>query len=248
MAKEIIFENVDKLYGGNEFALEDISFSVDTGEFVFVIGRSGAGKSTLLKLLSRQLLPNSGKIWVRGTEVTSLPERKVPFLRRQIGLMQPEYGLLSDRSVYENVELAMRATDQPKRLFRKRVLQTLQTVGVAHRSEAFPDEISAGETARVLLARALVINPSILIADEPTANLDSDKAWDLMCLLDELNRLGVTIVIGSHDKELVSIMKKRVLTLSAGRLISDEKRAVYNYKAFDIIEERRIRDEQKQKL
>lgn len=193
-------------------------------------------------------MPDCGEIWVRGTEITKLPERKVPFLRRQIGLMQPEYGLLSDRSVYENVELAMRATGQPKRLFQKRVSQTLNTVGVAHRIEAFPDEISAGETARVLLARALVINPGILIADEPTANLDSDMAWDLICLLDELNRLGVTVIVGSHDKELVSIMKKRVLTLSAGRLIADEKKAVYNYRAFDIIEERRIRNEQKQKL
>ncbi len=153
MEKEIIFKNVDKRYNEGEFALEDVSFSVHTGEFVFVIGRSGAGKSTLLKLLSRQIMPDCGEIWVRGTEITKLPERKVPFLRRQIGLMQPEYGLLSDRSVYENVELAMRATGQPKRLFQKRVSQTLNTVGVAHRIEAFPDEISAGETARVLLAR-----------------------------------------------------------------------------------------------
>lgn len=246
--KEIIFKNVDKLYGDGEYALEDVSFSVETGEFVFVIGRSGAGKSTLLKLISRQLLPSKGEIWVKGTEVTSLAEWEVPFLRRKIGLMQEEYGLLRDRSVYENLELAMRVTGQPQRLFKKRVIQTLRTVGVSHRIWAFPDEISAGETARVLLARALVVNPGILIADEPTANLDSDKAWDLMCLLDELNRLGVTIIIGSHDRELVSIMKKRVLTLSAGRLIADEKRAVYNYKAFDVIEERRIRNEQKQRL
>lgn len=246
--KEIVFKNVDKRYDEKEFALENVSFSVETGEFVFVIGRSGAGKSTLLKLISRQLLPSKGEIWVKGMEVTSLREWEVPFLRRQIGLMQEEYGLLPDRNVYENLELAMRATGQPERLFKKRVIQTLRTVGVSHRIWALPDEISAGETARVLLARALVVNPGILIADEPTANLDSDKAWDLMCLLDELNRLGVTIVVGSHDRELVSIMKKRVLTLSAGRLIADEKRAVYNYKAFDVIEERRIRNEQKQRL
>lgn len=248
MEKEIVFKNVEKRYGEGEYALENVSFSVDTGEFVFVIGKSGAGKSTLLKMLSRQLRPTSGQIWVKGTEVTSLADWQVPFLRRQIGLMQAEYGLLPDRNVYENVELAMRATQQPKKLYKKRIAQTLRTMGVLHRALAFPDEISAGEAARVLLARALVVNPGILIADEPTANLDSDRAYDLMCLLGELNRLGVTVIIGSHDRELVSIMKKRVLTLSAGRLIADEKKAVYNYRAFDVIEERRIRNEQQQRL
>lgn len=248
MTEEIVFKNVDKVYGPGEYALDNVSFSVETGEFVFVIGKSGAGKSTLLKMLSRQLKPSRGQIWVRGMEVSALADWEIPFLRRKIGLMQEEYGLLPDRNVYENVELAMQATQQPRKLIKRRVTQTLKTVGVFHRAMAFPDEISAGETARALLARALVVNPGILIADEPTANLDSDRAWDLMCLLDELNRLGVTILIGSHDRELVSIMKKRVLTLSAGRLIADEKKAVYNYRAFDVIEERRIRNEQQQRL
>lgn len=248
MANEIIFQDVSKIYGEKEYALEHVSFSVQKGEFVFVIGRSGSGKSTLLKLMSRQIQPTSGRIRICGTELTTLPSRKIPFFRRKIGLVQEDYGLLSDRNVYENVEFAMKVTEQPKRLFKKRVMQTLRTVGVSHRVGAFPDEISAGEVARVMLARALVVNPGILIADEPTANLDSDMAWDLMCLLDELNRLGVTIIVGSHDKELVSIMKKRVLTLSAGRLIADEKKAVYNYRAFDVLEERRIRHEQQAKL
>ncbi len=250
MTKEtdIRFKNVDKIYGGREYALENVSFSVEPGEFVFVIGRSGAGKSTLLKLISRQLLPSRGEIWVQGMEVASLPDWEVPFLRRKIGMMQEEYGLLRERNIYENLELAMLATGQPRRIFKKRIVQTLKTVGVSHRIWAFPDEISAGETARALLARALVVDPNILIADEPTANLDSDRSWDLMCLLDELNRLGVTVIVGSHDRELVSIMKKRVLTLSAGRLIADEKRAAYNYRAFDAVEERRIRNEQKQGL
>lgn len=248
MTQEIVFKNVSKYYGDSIYALDNVSFSVERGEFVFVIGRSGAGKSTLLKLISRQLLPSEGKIWVQGTEITTLPDRKIPLLRRKMGLMQAEYGLLRDRTVYENVEIAMRATEQPRRLFQKRVLQTLRTVGVSHRLQAFPDEISVGEEARVLLARALVVNPGILIADEPTANLDSDKSYDLIRLLDELNRLGVTVIVGSHDRELVSIMRKRVLTLSAGRLVADEKKAGYNYKGVDRIEERRIRDEQKQRL
>lgn len=248
MAQEIIFKNVSKLYSKNEYALENVSFTVKTGEFVFVIGRSGAGKSTLLNLITRQTLPSDGKIWVANTEITSMPQRKVPFFRRKIGMMQGEYGLLPDLNIYENVELAMTATEQPKRLVKKRVTQTLRTVGIARRIWAMPGEISEGETARALLARALVVNPKILVLDEPTANLDSDMSWDLMCLLDELNRMGVTIIAGCHDKELVSIMRKRVLTLSAGRLVADEKRAVYNYRAFDGIEERRIRNEQREKL
>lgn len=248
MAQEIVFQNVSKEYGKGEYALENVSFSVKTGEFVFVIGRSGAGKSTLLKLISRQLTPTQGNIWVHGTEVSALKDREVPFFRRKIGMMQAEYGLLRDKTVYENVEIAMRATGQPRKLYKKRVLQTLQTVGVLHRKDAFPGEISVGEEARVLLARALVVNPAILIADEPTANLDGDKAYDLMRLLDELNRMGVTTIVGSHDKELVSIMRKRVLTLSAGRLVADERNATYNYKGVDAIEERRIRNEQKQRL
>ena len=248
MAQAIVFQNVSKEYGKGEYALEHVSFSVKAGEFVFVIDRSGAGKSTLLKLISRQLAPTEGHIWALGTEVTALKDREIPFFRRKIGMMQAEYGLLRDKSVYENVEIAMRATGQPQKLYKKRVMQTLQTVGVLHRKDAFPGEISVGEEARVLLARALVVNPGILIADEPTANLDADKAYDLMRLLDELNRLGVTIIVGSHDKEMVSIMRKRVLTLSAGRLVADEKNAAYNYKGVDAIEERRIRNEQKQRI
>lgn len=248
MAQAIVFQNVSKEYGKGEYALERVSFSVKAGEFVFVIGRSGAGKSTLLKLISRQLVPTGGRIWALGTEVTALKDREVPFFRRKIGMMQAEYGLLRDKTVYENVEIAMRATGQPQRLYKKRVMQTLQTVGVLHRKDAFPSEISVGEEARVLLARALVVNPGVLIADEPTANLDADKAYDLMRLLDDLNRMGVTVIVGSHDKELVSIMRKRVLTLSAGRLVADEKNAAYNYRGVDAMEERRIRNEQKQRL
>lgn len=248
MAQAIVFQNVSKEYGKGEYALERVSFSVKAGEFVFVIGRSGAGKSTLLKLISRQLVPTGGRIWALGTEVTALKDREVPFFRRKIGMMQAEYGLLRDKTVYENVEIAMRATGQPQRLYKKRVMQTLQTVGVLHRKDAFPGEISVGEEARVLLARALVVNPGVLIADEPTANLDADKAYDLMRLLDDLNRMGVTVIVGSHDKELVSIMRKRVLTLSAGRLVADEQNAAYNYRGVDAMEERRIRNEQKQRL
>lgn len=247
MAKEIVFDHVNKWYGEDCIALENVSFSIEKGEFVFVIGKSGAGKSTLLKMLSRQISPDSGKIWIDGQEISSMPKSRIPALRRKIGQMQPEYGLLAHKNVYENIELTMCATEQPRRLFERRIRQTLRTVGVEHRMWAFPDEISAGEAARVLLARALVVNPKILVADEPTANLDSDSAYDLMRLLEELNRMGVTIMVGSHDRELVSIMRKRVMTLSAGRLVADEKHAVYNSMAADWMEERRIKNERAKK-
>lgn len=247
MTKEIEFSHVNKCYGGDCFALEDVSFSVEPGEFVFVIGKSGAGKSTLLKMLSRQVMADSGQVWIQGEEVSAMPKSKVPALRRKIGQMQPEYGLLAHKNVYENIELAMCATRQPRRLFEKRIRQTLRTVGVDHRVFAFPDEISEGEAARVLLARALVINPRILVADEPTANLDADSAYDLMRLLEELNRLGVTVIVGSHDRELVSILRKRVITLSAGRLVADERHAIYNSMAADWMEERRIKNERAEK-
>lgn len=247
MTEEIVFSHVNKWYGGDCFALEDVSFSIDKGDFVFIIGKSGAGKSTLLKMLSRQVSADSGQIWIEGEEISSMPKWRIPALRRKIGQMQPEYGLLAHKNVYENIELAMCATEQPRRIFEKRIRQTLRTVGVSHRIWAFPDEISEGEAARVLLARALVVNPKILVADEPTANLDSDSAYDLMRLLEELNRLGVTVIVGSHDRELVSIMRKRVITLSAGRLVADERHAIYNSMAADWMEERRIKNERAKK-
>ena len=243
---EVVFEQVNKIFTPNVIGIENASFKIEKGEFVFFTGKSGAGKSTLLKLASRQIEATSGTIWVRGREVDALNREQLPYFYRQFGMMSKELGLLNDRNVYENVKLAMIATAQPKRLIKKRVLATLNTMGILHRAYAYPKELSAGEAARALLSRAIVMNPSILVADEPTANLDPSTAWDMMCLLDELNRLGVTVIVASHAHELVSILKKRVITLIAGRIVADEKKAVYNTLAFDIFEERRILNERAQ--
>ncbi len=243
--KEIEFKNVTKIFNKDVIALENVSFEVEKGEFVFVVGRSGSGKSTLLKLLSSQISPTSGDILVRGIDTGKLPDYKRPYFRRQFGIMERELGLLDDRTAFDNVSLAMYATEQPAGIIKKRVSQALSTVGISHRASAFPHELSVGEAARVLLARALVINPKILVVDEPTANLDPDASWDLICLLDELNRLGVTMVVASHSRELVTIMKKRVITLVAGTKVLDEKHGIYNSKAMDIFEEKRVLNERK---
>lgn len=239
----IVFENVNKIFAGGEVAAEDISIRIRKGEFVFITGRSGAGKSTFLKLTGGQEQPTSGKIWVNGRELSSLQRREMPYFHRQVGVMQYEFGLLDDRTLFDNVNLALIATEQPRRNAKKRVNQMLKIMGIAKRADFYPHEVSMGEAARALLARAMICSPSILLADEPTANLDPDAAWDIMCLMDELNRQGVTVIVSSHNRELVTIMRKRVVTLSAGRLVADEKNAVYNTRAADAMEERRILNE-----
>ncbi len=236
----VVFENVNKVFARGEVAAEDISFRIRKGEFVFVIGRSGAGKSTLLRLMSAQERATSGRIWINGQEVNRIPAKKMPYFRRQIGVMQPDLGLLEDKTLFDNVYLSVIATEQQGKKGRRRVEGLLRAMGILNRARHYPREVSMGEAARALLARAMVIGPSILLADEPTANLDPDASWDMMCLLAELNRQGVTVVVASHNQELVSIMRKRVLTLSAGRLVADERNAVYNVRASDVMEERRI--------
>lgn len=240
MQKEIRFKNVTKTFNRNSIALDNVSFEIEHGEFVFVVGRSGSGKSTLLKLLSAQMFPTSGEIWVGACETSRLTNTQLPYFRRQIGIMDPELGLLNDRNVYQNISLAMYATEQPRHLIKKRVQQTLTTVGIIQRAKANPVELSGGEAARALLARAIVMNPKVMVVDEPTANLSPEASLDLIRLLDELNRLGVTMIVASHSRELVTIMKKRVITLVAGTIVSDEKRAIYDMKKMDIFEEQRI--------
>lgn len=243
IAKEIRFKNVTKTFNDKTIALENVSFEIEHGEFVFIVGKSGSGKSTLLKLLSAQMFPTSGEIWVGPCETSALTSGQLPYFRRQIGIMDSELGLLSDRNVFQNISLAMYATEQPGHLIKKRVKQTMATVGIGKYAQANPKELSGGELARALLARAIVMDPKIMVVDEPTANLSSEASWDLMCLLDELNRLGVTMIVASHSRELVNIMKKRVITLVSGVVVSDKKRAGYDMKRMDIFEEQRIVNE-----
>jgi cell division transport system ATP-binding protein len=242
---EIVFQNVTKIYDTETIGVEDVSFEIEKGEFVFVVGRSGSGKSTLLKLLSAQMPVTSGEIWIRGINLSTLPDKKRPLLRRQFGIMQSNLGLLPDRTVFQNVSLALYVTEAPAHLIPKKVEQVLVTVGISHKAYSYPHELSVGEAARVLLARAIVMNPKIMVIDEPTANLDPDASWDLMCLLDEINRLGITMVVASHSRELVTVMKKRVITLVSVVKVLDEKNAIYNMKAMDIFEEKRVLNERK---
>ncbi len=231
---QIIFDHVTKKFK-NETALHDISFEIDKGEFVFFIGKSG-----LLNLIMKQEEVTSGKITVEGRRVDTMTRNKVPEHRRRLGIMSPEVGLLKDRSVYDNIKLALLATENADDRMREKIIKVLGLVGLAKKYKSYPDELSGGEQARILLARALSVQPEILIADEPTANLDPDSAWDLMQLLEELNYRGMTILVASHARGLVTIMKRRCITLIAGRMAADEKRSIYNQKSMDIFAERRI--------
>ena len=245
---QIIFDHVTKEYK-NEIALKDISFTVDKGEFVFIVGKSGAGKSTLVNVSMEQEEVTSGQITVEGRRLDIMEPKRIPLHRRRLGIMSPEVGLLKDRSIYDNIKLAILATGNADVRIRPKVIKVLGLVGLAGKCEAYPDELSGGEQARVLLSRALAVGPEILLADEPTANLDPDSAWDLMQLFDELNYRGMTILVASHARELVTIMKRRCITLVAGRLAVDAKRSIYDQKAMDIFAERKIlkKDEENSK-
>lgn len=236
---QIVFDHVTKKFK-NTTALHNISFEIEKGEFVFFIGKSGAGKSTLLNLIMKQEEVTSGKIMVEGRRLDTMRPGKVPEHRRRLGIMSPDVGLLKDRSVYDNIKLALLATENADERMHARIIKVLGLVGLAQKYQSFPDELSGGEQARVLLSRALSVKPEILIADEPTANLDPDSAWDLMQLLEELNYRGMTILVASHARGLVTIMKRRCITLIAGQLAADEKRSIYNQKSMDVFAERRI--------
>lgn len=243
---QIIFDHVTKKFRNN-IVLDDISFEIEKGEFVFIIGKSGAGKSTLLDLIMRQEEATSGEITVAGRRVDIMKRKKIPEHRRRLGIVSPVVGLLKDRSVYDNILLAILATGRTNGRIKPTIIKALGLVGLAGKYQAYPDELSGGEQARVLLARAISVQPEILIADEPTANLDPDSAWDLMQLLAEINYQGITVVVASHARELVTIMKRRCITLVSGHLVADEKNSIYNLKATDIFEERRVLQEKKRK-
>ncbi len=243
MASVIEFQNVTKEYEEDVIGIENASFSIEKGEFVFLVGKSGAGKSTILRLIAGQLLADSGEVFVDEEDVSKLTSKTLPHFRRKFGTVQKEHGFVSELTVYENIALAMRATSHTKDIIEKRIDQTLNTMGILKKRDNYPDELSGGELQKAMIARAIVQNPSIMLLDEPTANLNSGAAWDVMCLLSDLNRLGVTMIVTSHSRELVSIMKKRVMTMVSGKIVSDEKNAIYDYKKMDIYEEKKVADE-----
>ncbi len=223
----IVLENVTKNYSAGAPAINNINLKIEKGEFVFIVGDSGAGKSTLMKLLLKELEPTSGKIYINDKFVNKLKRRKIPMLRRDIGVVFQDFRLLKDRNVYDNVAFAQHVVEAPAKVIRRRVPAMLSMVGLAQKYRSCPKQLSGGEQQRVALARALVNNPPILLADEPTGNLDPKNSWEIMKLLEEINKRGTTVVVVTHNKEIVNAMQKRVVTMQKGVIISDEKKGGY---------------------
>lgn len=223
----ITLEHVSKSYSTGAPALNDVSIKIEPGEFVFIVGDSGSGKSTLIKLLLRELLPTSGTIIVNGNNVGKLKHRQIPKFRRNIGVVFQDFRLLQDRNVYENVAFAQRVVQVPNKQIKKNVPSMLSIVGLAGKYKARPKQLSGGEQQRVAVARALVNQPPILLADEPTGNLDPKNSLEIMKLLEEINDKGTTVVVVTHNREIVNAMKKRVITMSKGVIVSDQKEGSY---------------------
>ena len=217
----ITYENVTKTYNSN-VGLENASVHIDKGDFVFLVGPSGAGKSTFIKLILKEIDADSGTIKVGDWEVTALRNREIPELRRGIGIVFQDFRLLPKKTVYENVAFAMEVIHKSKRQIRKRVPQVLSLVGISDKADKYPDELSAGEQQRVAIARAIINNPTLLIADEPTGNLDPDTATEIMELLNQINITGTTIVMVTHAKDIVDRMQKRVIAIDNGHIVRDE--------------------------
>ncbi len=216
-----------KQFGSDIVVLKDLNLMVDRGEFLFIVGSSGAGKSTLLKLLLREILPTRGSIKIFGRDITRLRGRQIPYFRRNIGMVFQDFRLLSDRNVFENVAFTLRVTGVPAREIAKRVPLSLELVGLRDKAQKKPDQLSGGEQQRVCVARAIANRPAIVIADEPTGNLDPNTSMDIMNLLQEINVRGTTVIVATHAKELVDYFQKRVVVLDGGRLVSDQERGVY---------------------
>ena len=226
----IDFEHVYKTYethNDENVALEDINIHIDEGEFVFILGHSGAGKSTFLKLIQMEEKPTEGKVFINGQDLTRIKRRKVPYLRRQMGVVFQDFRLLKDRNVYENVAFAQRIVQTPGKEIKRNVPSILATVGLAGKYKAKPRQLSGGEQQRVAIARALVNRPSILLADEPTGNLDPKNSWEIMKLLEQINENGTTVLVVTHNREIVNAMQKRVVTMKKGIIVSDEEKGVY---------------------
>ena len=221
--------DVSKVYPGGAAALQDVNIHIGPGEFVFVVGPSGAGKSTFIKMLFREVLPTTGSIFVNGVDILSLTPKEIPYLRRQLGIIFQDYRLLPDRTVYENVAFAMQVIETPHRKIKRRVFNVLDLVGLRHRANAYPNELSGGEQQRIAIARAIVNDPILVIADEPTGNLDPETSWDIMEIFKEINASGTTIVMATHDKDIVDAMGKRVIAIENGQIVRDEASGVYGY-------------------
>nr|WP_285860408.1 MULTISPECIES: cell division ATP-binding protein FtsE [Paenibacillus] len=225
----IEMQDVWKTYSNGTHALKGISVKIDRNEFVYLVGPSGAGKSTFMKLIYREEVPTKGQISVNGFNIGRLKQRKIPYVRRNIGVIFQDFRLLPKLNVYENVAFAMEVVEAPKKVIRKRVPEVLELVGLKNKATRDPSQLSGGEQQRVAIARAIVNNPSVIIADEPTGNLDPETSWGIMQLLDEINFRGTTIVMATHNKDIVNTMRKRVIAIEHGNIVRDEMRGEYGY-------------------
>ena len=225
----IEISKLTKTYEKSSRALKDVSLTIDDGEFVFITGRSGSGKSTLLRILLKEVEPTSGRVVVNDMDLGRMPRRYVPKYRRQLGVVFQDFRLLKDRNVYENVAFAQRVIGVSGRKIRESVPEMLRMVGLSSKYKSFPHQLSGGEQQRVAIARALITRPAILLADEPTGNLDPHNAMEIMGLLEEINRQGTTVVVVTHSSEIVNMMRKRVITIQRGIVVGDEKESGYWY-------------------
>jgi cell division transport system ATP-binding protein len=225
----IHMKNVSKIYENGALALDHVNIDIEKGEFVFIVGVSGAGKSTFIKMLFREVLPSEGTLTVNGRNVVRMLHRDVPYLRRGLGVIFQDYRLLPDKTVYENVAFAMQVIEASRRTMQRSVNSVLDVVGLREKYKCFPSQLSGGEQQRVAIARAIVNDPAIVIADEPTGNLDPDTSWDIMDIFKRINTSGTTIVMATHDKMIVDAMQKRVVAIEDGRIVRDEARGAYGY-------------------
>lgn len=223
----IHMRDVTKIYPSKVVALEHANIDINKGEFVFIVGQSGAGKSTFIKLLLREEVPTSGELVVNGRDVVHMNPKEVPYLRRELGVIFQDYRLLEDKTIFENVAFAMQVIEAPRKLMQRSVNSVLDIVGLREKYKNFPNELSGGEQQRVAIARAIVNDPAIVIADEPTGNLDPDTSWDIMDIFQRINALGTTIVMATHDKAIVDAMKRRVIAIENGKIVRDEERGKY---------------------
>jgi cell division transport system ATP-binding protein len=225
----IEMQDVWKTYANGTHALQGVSVKIDRNEFVYIVGPSGAGKSTFMKLMYREEVPTKGQISINGFNIGKLKPRKIPYVRRNIGVVFQDFRLLPKMTAFENVAFAMEVIEAPKRHIKKRVMEVLDLVGLRSKANREPSQLSGGEQQRIAIARAIVNNPSVIIADEPTGNLDPETSWGIMQLLDEINFRGTTIVMATHNRDIVNTMRKRVIAIERGQIVRDQMRGEYGY-------------------